>query len=244
MEKSTKFIVYLLFIVAFSFYSTCGYATSSIIYDEPYFEEETIFYEEYYLAQNPDVALAINQGYLSSGWEHYLKWGKDEGRDYTKPDDYGVFNETYYLSINTDVAYAVQQGILATGWQHYQLYGRDESRSCQQPSYDGIVHGGLYPGIDKSNLMFYTNAQYVVNCGLFDVDVFIDGIMIGSISTPYIFDYEPVCTQGSSDEFLVFDMEPGTYNYSAVGTCGGNMEWNGTITVESGTCYKIFLDAF
>jgi hypothetical protein len=38
------------------------------------------FDESYYLAQNPDVANAVRSGSFSSGYDHYVKHGKAEGR--------------------------------------------------------------------------------------------------------------------------------------------------------------------
>jgi hypothetical protein len=39
-----------------------------------------VFTEELYLALYPDVAQAVRQGYFASGKEHFLKYGKAEGR--------------------------------------------------------------------------------------------------------------------------------------------------------------------
>jgi hypothetical protein len=38
------------------------------------------FNEELYLTLHPDVAKAVGQGLLVSGKEHFLKYGKAEGR--------------------------------------------------------------------------------------------------------------------------------------------------------------------
>jgi len=38
------------------------------------------FDEESYLKANPDVAQAVQSGSLPSGWEHFLRYGRDEGR--------------------------------------------------------------------------------------------------------------------------------------------------------------------
>jgi len=38
------------------------------------------FDEEAYLEANPDVAQAVRNGTLPSGWEHFLRYGKHEGR--------------------------------------------------------------------------------------------------------------------------------------------------------------------
>jgi SAM-dependent methyltransferase len=38
------------------------------------------FDEEFYQSTNPDVVLAIKRGLVRNGWEHYMRFGKDEGR--------------------------------------------------------------------------------------------------------------------------------------------------------------------
>ncbi len=39
------------------------------------------FDETYYLRQNPDVAAAVNEGRLASGYDHYVRYGRREGRN-------------------------------------------------------------------------------------------------------------------------------------------------------------------
>ncbi|MFM9863058.1 MAG: glycosyltransferase family 2 protein [Micropepsaceae bacterium] len=39
------------------------------------------FDETYYLRQNPDVAAAVNEGRLTSGYDHYIRYGRREGRN-------------------------------------------------------------------------------------------------------------------------------------------------------------------
>ncbi|HMC60669.1 MAG TPA: TylF/MycF/NovP-related O-methyltransferase, partial [Candidatus Solibacter sp.] len=41
---------------------------------------DAVFNEELYLILHPDVAQAVRQGYFASGREHFLKYGKGEGR--------------------------------------------------------------------------------------------------------------------------------------------------------------------
>jgi hypothetical protein len=40
----------------------------------------TLFDSGYYLSQNPDVAAAIDAGYFSNAYDHFVNFGKDEGR--------------------------------------------------------------------------------------------------------------------------------------------------------------------
>ena len=43
------------------------------------------FDEVYYLSANPDVRAAVEDKIFRSGYEHYIKHGKDEGRSPTRP---------------------------------------------------------------------------------------------------------------------------------------------------------------
>jgi hypothetical protein len=57
--------------------STCGESTGEA--SEPKVADAD-FNEELYLALHPDVAQAVRQGHFVSGKEHFLKYGKAEGR--------------------------------------------------------------------------------------------------------------------------------------------------------------------
>lgn len=85
--------------------------------------DHTLFDEAAYLAQNPDVAAAIQSGWLADGLTHYQSWGTAEGRN---PNV--LFNEQWYLANNADVANAVQTAQLASGYQHYMQWGWAEAR--------------------------------------------------------------------------------------------------------------------
>lgn len=88
-----------------------------------------MFNETGYLAANLDVAQAVKDGIFATGFEHYTKYGKAEGRSQAPSSAlYANFNESAYLAANPDVAVAVHTGALLSGWQHYSLYGSTEGR--------------------------------------------------------------------------------------------------------------------
>lgn len=114
----------------------------------------SVFYEAYYLANNPDVALAVDEGVWATGWSHFLAHGFGEGRAFEAPAGYGDFNEEYYLANNPDVAVAVETGVWASGWAHYDAWGRDqESRSYDKPDNYG----------DFNELYYLSNNPDVAN---------------------------------------------------------------------------------
>jgi hypothetical protein len=94
------------------------------------------FDEEMYCLANPDIAAAIEHGWITSGTQHYQVYGQAEGRTLL-PLDLEVgniklsafFDEIDYLSRNPDVAAAVAQGVFSYGFEHFLLYGLAEGRS-------------------------------------------------------------------------------------------------------------------
>ena len=85
--------------------------------------QNSLFDEHYYLAMNPDVAVAVALGEFATGYDHYIKYGQFEGRS---PSPY--WDESYYLRDNPDVAAAVKAGKVSSGFMHYYLYGQYENR--------------------------------------------------------------------------------------------------------------------
>ncbi|GEM_PF-1058966 len=84
------------------------------------------FDEDFYLAQNADIAAAVTAGLISSGFQHFSLWGGAEGRD-ANP----LFDASWYLEQNLDIAAAVTAG-QTTAWQHYTTYGWKEDRDPSQ----------------------------------------------------------------------------------------------------------------
>lgn len=89
------------------------------------FNQFPLFNEQYYLANNPDVAAAVNSGAISSGAEHFTSFGLAEGRTRIS----AFYNEQTYLTANPDVAAAVASGALRSGLQHFALSGFGEGRT-------------------------------------------------------------------------------------------------------------------
>ncbi|MGB3188154.1 MAG: transporter substrate-binding domain-containing protein [Limnoraphis sp.] len=82
------------------------------------------FDENTYLQQHSDVAEAVAEGRLGSGFEHWVKFGFNEGRI---PQI--AFKENFYLDFNPDVTEAVNNGDFASGFEHYALFGASENRA-------------------------------------------------------------------------------------------------------------------
>ena len=94
-----------------------------VLVDAPVNLGPNLFDETFYLAQNPDVAAAVQSGQLASGHQHYAMWGAGEGRNVNV-----LFDEQWYLEHYTDVAAAVNDGWLVNGYDHYQSWGWAEGR--------------------------------------------------------------------------------------------------------------------
>src|SRR5262249_23768860 len=104
----------------------------------PEFDEVT------YLSLHPDVMEEVAVGRFSSGYEHWIRVGREEGRPgyFRKPDSKQStegtvrphanvppdFDEDAYLFLNPDVAAAVNHGAFPSGYAHWSRIGRFEGR--------------------------------------------------------------------------------------------------------------------
>lgn len=82
----------------------------------------TLFDRTYYLENNPDVAVAVARGTVSSPFDHYRKIGKFENRN---PN--ALFDASYYLDTNTDVAISARENGFS-GADHFIAFGQFENR--------------------------------------------------------------------------------------------------------------------
>ncbi|HSF75916.1 MAG TPA: calcium-binding protein [Microcoleus sp.] len=93
-----------------------------------------IFDEQFYLASYPWVKPAIDAGVISSGREHFEKFGREGGL--TKVSRY--FDENAYLAGNPDIAPFVRtvnpNAPFATGLDHFIQFGYDEGQRRTQVS--------------------------------------------------------------------------------------------------------------
>ncbi|MUG98646.1 hypothetical protein F7734_42705 [Scytonema sp. UIC 10036] len=90
-----------------------------------------LFNNNYYLANNSDVAAAVANGQFTSGLQHFLQYGKFEGRDPSV-----IFSNSLYLSQNSDVAAVVAKGQMRSGFEHFINYGFNEHRDLRMLSFD------------------------------------------------------------------------------------------------------------
>jgi hypothetical protein len=80
--------------------------------------------EDWYLAQNPDIAEAIRAGMTESAKRHFVEHGYFEGR---LPFHIAV-DERWYLLQNPDVAENVRRGVVESAQRHFALDGYREGR--------------------------------------------------------------------------------------------------------------------
>jgi predicted extracellular nuclease/2',3'-cyclic-nucleotide 2'-phosphodiesterase (5'-nucleotidase family) len=109
------------------------------------------FNESFYLAQNPDVAAAIEAGVIGSAEEHFNLFGFQEGRD---PNAH--FDTSFYLEQNPDVAAA---GV--NPFDHYNLLGESEGRSPNS-LFDPVFYAEQYPDIVAAGVSLF---EHFINFG-------------------------------------------------------------------------------
>ena len=76
-----------------------------------------------------------------------------------------------------------------------------------------LILVGFLISCDKENntgkVTFYTNAQAVLNCGPFDVEIYIDNSLEGIIKEPYLpLNETPECNSSNSETLLVIEKPP------------------------------------
>src|SRR6476469_1881285 len=85
-----------------------------------------LFEESFYLANNPDVAQAVQAGIFSSGFQHFVQFGQYE-LDIPSRAPSPFFDELFYLSNNPDVGEAVRNGAFSSGFDHFVKFGQFET---------------------------------------------------------------------------------------------------------------------
>ncbi|WP_080903385.1 hypothetical protein [Parabacteroides sp. Marseille-P3160] len=94
-------------------------------------------------------------------------------------------------------------------------------------------------GLTSGKVIFYTNAQAMVNCGPFNVTVYVDNNDVGFISNPYVADNLPDAINTTST--IVLEKTKGKYSYTAKMDCGQSGTWTGEFEIRNNNVY-IFLD--
>ena len=96
---------------------------------------------------------------------------------------------------------------------------------------------------NAGNVLFYTNAQAMLDCGPFDVEIYIDGSLEGIIEKPVTQESENVdCSFGNNEFVLVIEKPEGDYEFTAKLTCSESAEYMGEFTVKEDSCSVVFID--
>jgi hypothetical protein len=83
--------------------------------------------EDGYLSLHPDVREAVSDGVVASGTDHFMRFGRFEGRRITiRPVP--EWPEALYLAANAEVASAIGRGDIASGLDHFLRFGQFEGR--------------------------------------------------------------------------------------------------------------------
>lgn len=102
----------------------------------------SLFDSQFYLKHNPDVAAAVQQGWITAV-EHFQQYGMAEGRS-----PFSLFNAEYYLAMNPDVAQAVSTGA-ASVVQHFMSFGANETRDFS-PLFDVQAYLDANPDVREA----------------------------------------------------------------------------------------------
>ena len=101
--------------------------------------------------------------------------------------------------------------------------------SCEKTDYSGKA-------------VIYTNAQALVNCGQWNVQIYIDGKKAGTLELPYTSDASPSCDDSGGSNVLVLAMRPGAYTCTAKFDCSSFPDWNSSFEIKADSCSRIYID--
>lgn len=100
--------------------------------------------------------------------------------------------------------------------------------------------------IDDKNtgtVTFYTNAQFALNCGPFDVEIYIDSILAGILEEPFLpVNKTPEGNISSGKTTLTIIKPEGEYEFTARLTCSETLKYLGDFTVKKDSCYLVYID--
>jgi len=88
------------------------------------------FDEAYYLAENPDLAAALESGLITDARLHYVQAGFFEGRRASKLN----IDQAWYRKIYPDVDAAIREGVIASPESHFAERGEIEWRAPNEAS--------------------------------------------------------------------------------------------------------------
>ncbi len=105
--------------------------------------KDLLLWEKFYLLIHHDVAFTVSNGALASGSNHYVYWGKAEGRK-TLFD----FDESFYRQLHSDVDTAIRNGTVTSAVAHYVERGISEGRAANL-NFDENWYRTRYPDADQ-----------------------------------------------------------------------------------------------
>lgn len=85
---------------------------------------QLVFNAEFYLRNNPDIAVAHAAGTITNLHEHFLESGFFEGRFGAEPP----VDEIFYAASYPDIGAAIDRGDVVSGSDHYMRSGAAEGR--------------------------------------------------------------------------------------------------------------------
>ena len=83
----------------------------------------------------------------------------------------------------------------------------------------------------------------MLNCGPFDVEIYINGSLEGIIENPVTQKDENIdCSYNNSKSILVIEKQEGNYEFTAKLTCSEDLEYLDKITIKKDSCSVVFID--
>jgi hypothetical protein len=96
----------------------------------------------------------------------------------------------------------------------------------------------------SGTVLFYTNIQATLDCGQFDVEIYIDGELEGKLVNPLLpFDRIPDCSANDTLTTLKIGLPAGQYEYEAKASCLQYINKTGQFAISDGGCTIIHAES-
>ncbi|HAU27427.1 MAG TPA: hypothetical protein DCW49_08590, partial [Alteromonas australica] len=125
------------------------------------------FDANYYLSNNPDVVIAIDNGQFKDATSHFNLFGAKELR---APNS--LFSPNYYINKNPDVREAINNEVFKDLFHHYKLFGELENRapSIGFEGFDSHAYFNSNPDVQDavSSKIFKSALEHYILFGQFE----------------------------------------------------------------------------
>lgn len=126
-----------------------------------------LFDNDFYLANNPDVASLVEGGFFASGAEHWFSTGREQV-DAGERRAFGDFDERAYILGNPELETILGDGQFLSAFDHWLQRGRLEEREAKRRPHLPLKPSSKTGRLPEEKQAFWRERGYVVLEGVID----------------------------------------------------------------------------